>query len=275
MRTLLWVLTALFWGLLVAVLWTYTTRAVVVRQRLVPPAEPGRCPVAATFGAIAREFVLAGLTLLAWPVGLLPIRVFSQAGRGDPILVVPGALMTWTACLPLRWYLRSRIPNPIVPLSHMPLWGPPDRAAARLADRIHTLARLSSGGRVHVIAMGEAGLATLLAMNADPQLPVGSVVTVGAPFAPPRFGSVFLPGGTRRYPFEEGSVPAPTRAIRSAGDNLVLPDESRPPEGTDTVTLASDGHLSTWYSPRTWQLAKEALGLPDREPGDGEHEPEG
>ncbi len=270
---MIWVLSALFWALLAVVLWTYATRAVVVRQRLVPPAEPGRCPVAATLGAAAREFVLAGLTLLAWPVGLVPIRVFSQAGAGDPVVLVPGAGMTWTACLPLRWYLRSRIPNPIVQLSHVPWWGPPERAAARLADRIHTLGRISTTARVHVVAMGEGGLAVLLAMKADPSLPVGSVITVGAPFSPPRFGSVFLPGGPDRYPVGRESLPAPSLAIRSAGDNLVFPDESRPPEGSDAVTLASDGHLSLWYSPRTWQRVREALALPATGDGGAEDEP--
>ncbi len=268
--TVLWLLSALFWALLAIVLWTYLTRAVVVGQRWVPVAQEGRSPVAATLGAVARELVFGALTLAAWPVGLVPIRIFSQAGRGDPILVVPGALMTWSAGLPLRWFLRARVANPVVLLSHSPWWGPPEQAAERLADRIHTLARLSDTGRVHVIAMGEAGLAALLARRADPALPLASLVTVATPFRPPRLGSVFLPGGPRRYPIDPDSLPTPDRAIRSAGDNLVLPDESLPPEGTDTITFASAGHLSTWYSPRTWQRALEALDLsaaPEGDPG--------
>jgi len=253
------VLSWLFWGLLTAVLFTYLARAVVVGRRTVPVAGEGRSPTVATLGAFAREFVLAALTLASWPLGLLPIRVFSQEGRGVPIVIVPGALMTWVAGLPMRWFLRARVDNPIVLLGHSPLWGPPTRAADRLADRIRTLARLSPEGQVHVIALGEGGLAALHALAVDPALPVAKLVTVATPFAPPRMGRVFLPGGAGRYPADLPSLPPPARAIRSAGDNLVHPDESEPPEGTDTVTFASDGHLSLWYSPRTWQRALEAL----------------
>ena len=265
-------LTALFWALVAAVTFTYLARAVVVGRRWVEPEAGGAGPAATTLGSGCRELVLAGLTLLAWPVGLVPNRLFSQPGRGDPILLVPGALMTWSACLPLRWYLKARLPNPVAQVSCAPLFGSPVRMAARLGDRIRTLARVSEGGRVHVIALGEGGLATLIAQRDDPALPVGQVVTVAAPAAAPaagsRVGRVFLPGGASRYDGIGDSLPSPTLAIRSEGDNLVLPDESWPdaaPE--DVLTLATHGHLSTWYSPRTWQAALDALGLPGQ-PGE-------
>jgi hypothetical protein len=255
------VLSWLFWGLLTAVLFTYLTRAVVVGRRTVPVARDDGSRAVATVGAFAREFVLAALTLASWPLGLVPIRIFSAEGRGTPIVLIPGALMTWTACLPLRWFLRARVDNPVVLLGYTPLWGSPVRAAERLGDRIRTLARLAPEGQVHLIAFGEGGLAALGAMAADPELPVARLVTIATPFVAPRMGRVFLPGGAERYPADPTDLPAPSRAIRSAGDNLVLPDESQPPEGTDTVTFASDGHLSTWYSPQAWQRALEALEL--------------
>jgi hypothetical protein len=248
------------WALFAAVAFTYGVRAVVSGARLPAPdpAQPGGA-LAQALGAACRELVLTALTALAWPVGLVPARLFGVRGTAAPILLVPGACMTWTSCLPLRAFLRRQLPNSIAHVSCRPLAAPPERVATFLADRIRVLSSLADGAPVHVIGLGEGGLAALLAIGRDPTLPVGRVVTVATPRRAAAMG-VFLPGGMARYHGLDGAPLArPTLAVGSAGDNLVSDDESRPPEGTATLELVVDGHLSCWYSPRVWRAALAAL----------------
>ncbi len=252
-------LCALFWAPVAGVLFTYGVRAAVARRRW-PEAGPGPRPGprAVVVGAVVREVALAGATALAWPLGVVPSRLVASPGIGAAVLVVPGAAMTWPACLPLALWLRRRVDNPVHVVSGSVLLRPPPRVAGRLAATIRALAR-SSGGAVHVIALGEGGLAALRARRDDPDLPLERLVTVATPFRAPRMG-VFLPGAMARYE-EAPAALAPDHAVRSEGDNVVMSDESTPPPDTPTTTLWALGHLSTWYSPACWDPALEALGL--------------
>ena len=73
---------------------------------------------------------------------------------------------------------------------------------------------------------------------------------------------VFLPGGIARYEGLDVSILArPALAVRSEGDAVVFPEESRPDGEGETLTLHLEGHLSCWISPRTWRAA--ALTLAD------------
>ncbi len=249
-----------FWALFAAVVFTYGVRAVTAGERL-PAPDPtqtgGR--LAQAVGAACREFVLAGLTTLAWPVGLVPPRLFAARGRGAPILLVPGAGMTWTACVPLGAFLRRQLPCPVAYVSHRPLGAPPERVAAMLADRIRILSSVADDEPVHVIGLGEGGLAALLAAGRDASLPVGHIVTIASPRTAAAVG-VFLPGGMARFHgLADATLAAPALAVRSAGDNLVSDHESLPPEGTPTLDLAVAGHLGCWYSPLVWRAAVAAL----------------
>lgn len=243
----------LLWAFAAVVVFTYGARAVVTGERL-PAAGPGgsASPRAQALGAVARELVWAALTVGAWPLGLVPPRLLHAQGVGSPVLLVPGAAMTWAACLPLASWLRRKLPNPIAMLSAVPLTASPARRVAMLADRIRTLSALADGAPVHVVGLGEGGLALLLAAGHDESLPLGTAITVATPLRRPRMG-IFLPGGSARYDgLERAALATPDLAIRSAGDNLVMPDESAPAGEVRQLSMAADGHLSCWYSPRTW-----------------------
>jgi len=243
----------LLWAFAGVVVFTYGARAVVTGQRL-PAADPrwSASPRAQALGAVARELVLGALTLAAWPLGVVPPRLLHAQGEGSPILLVPGAAMTWTTCLPLASWLRRKLPNPIALMSAVPLSAPPARRVAVLADRVRTLSALADGAPVHVVGLGEGGLALLLAMGNDDSLPVGTTITVAAPLRRPRMG-IFRRGGRARYAdLEKAPLGVADLVIRSEGDNLVMPDESRPAEGVRQLSMTVDGHLGCWYSPRTW-----------------------
>lgn len=255
MLTALTILAAVFWAFVAAVGFSYLARAAATGRRLPPPGPREG------LGAAIRELGLTLVTALLWPVGWLPWRVGRRYGEGAPVLLVPGVGLTWSAAIPLAIYLRGRRRNPVAPMSYAPLLGSPARAAGRIAERIRFLASTADGGRVDVVAMGEAGLALALARRDDPALPVGAVITVGAPTRAPRMG-VFLPGGMARYGGEPGELeglPAPDLAVRSDGDNWVLPDESAPAEGVATRSWDRDGHLGTWYAARTWHAVRDTL----------------
>ena len=260
---MLWIGIALgivLWSYALAVGFTYGARAVVTGDRIPPPdrSEAGGARAQA-LGAAARELVVSALTVAIWPLGLIPPRLQRRRGDGAPILIVPGATMTWTACLPLATWLARRLDNPIAVVSCTPLFGPPERVASFLTDRIHTLSGVADGAPVHVIGLGEGGLSLRLAAGLDETLPIGKLVTVAAPTMPPRMG-VFLPGGTARYKgLGQVALAHPDLGVRSDGDNLVMPGESNLPEGCAELILPTDGHLSTWYSPRTWREVLQIL----------------
>ena len=254
---MLWIAIAIcvvLWGYALAVGFTYGARAVVTGDRVPPPDRAVAAGARSqACGAAARELVVSALTAAVWAFGLVPPRLQMRRGEGSPILIVPGATMTWTACLPLAKWLERRLENPIAVVSCTPLLGPPQRVASFLSDRIHTLSGVADGAPVHVIGLGEGGLSLRVARGLDETLPIGKLVTVAAPTTPPRMG-VFLPGGTARYK-GLGQVPLarPDLGIRSDGDNLVMPGESNLPDGCEELILPTDGHLSTWYSPHTWR----------------------
>jgi len=258
------VVCVLLWSYALAVGFTYAARALVTGDRVPSPDRDARGGAwAQAIGAATRELVVSALTLVAWPLGLVPPRLQWRRGNGSPILIVPGTSMTWTACVPLASWLGRRLDNPIAVVSSTPLFGPPDRVAAFLADRIRTLSGVADGAPVHVIGLGEGGLSLRLAAGLEDDLPVGKLITIAAPTTPPRMG-VFLPGDTDRYR-GLGQLPlaTPDLGIRSGGDNLVMPGESNLPEGCDELLLATDGHLSTWYSPRTWSAVRHMLDTPN------------
>ncbi len=253
-------LVLLLWALAAGVAFTYGVRAAVTGQRR-PPADPDAPGghLAQALGAYCRELVVTALLLALWPLGLIPTRLFSRTGDGSPILLVPGSGMTWTACIPLSMWLTRQVSNPLCLVSCTPLRAPPERVAAFLADRIRTVSMVADNAPVHVIALGDGALATLLAAGRDPDLAVGKIVTVAAPLRPSRMG-VFLPGGVARYGgLEASELATPALAVRSLGDNVVMPDESAPAEGTPTMTLQTEGHLSSWISPRCWRAAAALL----------------
>lgn len=253
-------LVLLLWALAAVVAFTYGVRAAITGHRR-PPADPdapgGHLAQAA--GAYCRELVITAGLLALWPLGLIPTRLFSRTGDGSPILLVPGSTMTWTACLPLSLWLTRQLPNPLCVVSCTPLRAPPERMAAFLADRIRTVSMVADNAPVHVIALGDGALATLLAAGRDPSLAVGKIITVAAPLRSTRMG-VFLPGGTARYAgLEEAQLATPALAVRSLGDNVVMPEESQPADDTPTLILHTEGHLSCWISPRSWRAAADLL----------------
>jgi hypothetical protein len=260
-------LSLLLWALAAAVLFTYGVRAVVTGERL-PPADPdargGR--LAQAVGAFCRELLVTAGLLAMWPLGLIPTRLFSRPGEGSPILLVPGSAMTWTACIPLSLWLTRQLPNPLCVVSCNPLWAPPERVAAILADRVRTVSMVADDAPVHVIGFGDGGLAMRLAVGRDVTLPVGKLVTIAAPVRPARMG-VFLPGGADRHAgLAEAPLARPDLAVRSEGDNVVFADESTPTLAGATMTLATEGHLSAWISPRSWRAAARILAdTPDAE----------
>ncbi len=260
MQTLGTALALLLWALAAAVSFTYGVRAVVTGERL-PPADPdargGR--LAQAVGAYCRELLVTAGLLALWPLGLIPTRLFSRPGQGSPILLVPGSAMTWTACIPLSLWLSRQLPNPLCVVSCNPLWAPPERVAAVLADRVRTVSMVADDAPVHVIGFGDGALAIQLAAGRDATLPLGRLVTVAAPVRPARMG-VFLPGGAARHSgIEEAPLARPVLAVRSAGDNVVFADETASGEADATMTLATEGHLSTWISPRSWRAAARVL----------------
>lgn len=249
-------LALLLWALVASVLFTYGVRAVVTGERL-PPADPdapgGRLAQAA--GAFCRELLVTAGCVALWPLGLIPTRLFSRQGEGSPILLVPGSAMTWTACIPLSLWLTRQLPNPICVVSCNPLWAPPERVAALLADRVRTVSMVADDAQVHVIGFGDGALAMRLALGRDATLPVGKLVTVAAPARRARM-AVFLPGGAARHAgLEEAALARPALVVRSAGDNVVFADETATVAADATMTLATEGHLSTWISPRCWRAA--------------------
>ena len=260
MQTVGTALALLLWALAAAVLFTYGVRAAVTSARL-PPADPDApgTRTAQAVGAFCRELVITVGLLALWPFGLIPPRLFSRSGTGAPVLIVPGSAMTWTACVPLSMWLTRQIPNPLCVVSCTPLRASPERVAVFLADRIRTVSMVADNLPVHVIALGDGGLATLLAAGRDPTLPVGKIVTVAAPLRRARMG-VFLPGGSARYAgLEEAPLARPALAVRSEGDNVAFPDETRTDDDQDTLTLHLEGHLSCWINPRSWRAATLAL----------------
>ncbi len=264
------VLSALFWVLVLAVGFTYGVRAVISGQRLPPPSPRNPAgPRAAGLGAWIRETVLTLLTVAAWPVGVLPAAWVSDKGRGRTVLLVPGAWMTWTSCLPFHLWLRARRRDPVAMASYGPLGSAPRSAAGRLSARIRDVAE-ASGSDVAVVALGDAGRAAMRALELDPELPCDCLVTVCTPLRRPRLG-VLLPGGAQRYDRDEegNDLPwsrLPDLVIRSEGDNLVMADESLPDGSCPVRSLSSAGHLSCWYSPWTWRLALDAIDPPAEDP---------
>jgi len=261
---MLWIGIALcvaLWAYAVAVGFTYCVRAVVTGDRFpAPDPEAAGGARAQALGAAARELVVSALTVAAWPLGLVPPRLQWRQGTGSPILIVPGAAMTWTACLPVATWLARRVDNPIAMVSCTPLHGPPDRVAEFLVERIRTLSEVADGAPVHVIGLGEGGLALRLTRGLDGTLPLGKLATVAAPTTPPRMG-IFLPGGTDRYRgLGQLQQVRPHLSVRSDADNLVMPGESNLLYVGEELTLQGNGHLSTWYSPRTWRALARLFG---------------
>jgi len=272
MHTLVNAMALILWALAATVLFTYGVRAVVTGERL-PPADPDArgSRLAQAAGAFCRELVITAGLLALWPLGLIPTRLFSRTGEGSPILLVPGSAMTWTACIPLTMWLTRQLPNPLCVVSCNPLWAPPERVAAFLADRVRTLSMVADGAPVHVVAFGDGALAMLLAAGRDPSLPVGKIVTVAAPRKAARMG-VFFPGGAARHAgLDTASLAHPALAVRSEGDNVVFPDETAVAEHHGgTMTLSTEGHLSTWISPRSWRAAARVLADPPAKPTEKE-----
>lgn len=96
----------------------------------------------------------------------------------EPVIMLHGLWMR----RPALWWLAARLRSAgFAPslFAYASLWGSPDAAQARLADRV----RDAGPGPVHLVGHSLGGIIALAALRKFPDLPPGRVVCLGSPIA--------------------------------------------------------------------------------------------
>ncbi len=240
-----------------------------------PDAKPDRrwAHAARLFG---REWLSTLRVLLAWPLGLgngKP-RLDERTDR-RPLLLVPGYGLTRSSLWPLQNYLAGH--RIVADAWTPPLFAPPRTAAARLVVRLRALSEAAADRPVDVVAFGGGGLLLGEALAADPEVPLGRVVSLGTPWKGSP-ASVFWPGGgappmlphrpdltywnelldtVLGQPID--GVEDRRVAITSAADLWVPAPFNAAPDGVKEVRLHGVGHLHLLHAPSAAEAVREAL----------------
>lgn len=140
-----------------------------------------------------REWLSSVLLVVSWPLGLGNAKpTVDESSDRRPLLLIPGYGQTRASMRPLQRALAAHKIH--ADRWTPPLFTPPRQAAARLVERLRALSEAASERRVDVVAFGGGALLVGEALAADPEIPIGRLVGLGAPWRGSP-AAVFWPGG--------------------------------------------------------------------------------
>jgi hypothetical protein len=236
--------------------------------------------VPAALVAFLAESAATATVLLLWLPGLLPWpggRLPGPLPQGRrPVLLLPGYGMTCGVLWPLARRLRRAGLDAVLSWAPAPLSDIPS-AAARLGLHLRHVSSSAVGERVDVVAFGASALLLAESLALDPDLPLGRLVCVAAPWRGSPM-SVFWPGPgappllpdrpqlqywreilhevlARPLLPRSGAAPGPDAlaarwvAVTACDDPWVPGSSGDVPDGSAAVIVPLCGHLRLLLSP--------------------------
>ncbi len=240
-----------------------------------------------TYLSHAREAVSVARCALRYPLGLADTDIRGPGSGGDaghhtPVILLHGYAHNRSGWYVLERHLAKAGFSSVHTINYSPFRHDVPELAARLADTVEALQRVTGIDRVHLVGHSLGGIiARWYVQELGGDRHVATAVAIGSPHegtvaayaGPGRTASQLRPGSAVIRRLAEGACPSPVRwvAYYSNTDLLVQPSPSgmlrHPALGAVNILAKDHGHLSLMLSPKVARSVVDQLEAAEGVPG--------